>query len=83
MVIPMLEKLAERQPELQIELIAKNRSLSLSRREADIAIMLAEFEQHEVVVRHVADMASGLYASQSYLQCHGTPDSRTAVPATS
>ncbi|WP_342738918.1 LysR family transcriptional regulator [Bradyrhizobium sp. B117] len=74
MVIPMLQKLAQRQPELQIELIADNRSLSLSRREADIAIRLAEFEQHEVVVRHVADMAFGLYASKSYLQRHGMPD---------
>ncbi|MHC2462465.1 LysR family transcriptional regulator [Bradyrhizobium embrapense] len=76
MVIPMLQKLAKRQPELQIELIADNRSLSLSRREADIAIRLAEFEQHEVVVRHVADMAFGLYASRSYLKSHGTPDFR-------
>jgi DNA-binding transcriptional LysR family regulator len=73
-VIPILQKLSESQPELQIELIADVRSLSLSRREADIAIRLAEFQQHEVVVRHVADMAFGLYASHSYLERYGTPD---------
>jgi DNA-binding transcriptional LysR family regulator len=73
-VIPILQKLSESQPELQIELIAEIRSLSLSRREADIAIRLAEFEQHEVVVRHVADMAFGLYASRSYLERRGMPD---------
>ncbi len=33
-VIPILQRLSERQPELQIELIADNRSLSLLRREA-------------------------------------------------
>ncbi len=72
-VIPILQELSASHPELQIELIAENRSLSLSRREADIAIRLAEFEQHEVVVRHVADMAFGLYASRSYLDRRGTP----------
>jgi DNA-binding transcriptional LysR family regulator len=73
-VIPILQKLRERQSELQIELIADIRSLSLSRREADIAIRLAEFQQHEVVVSHVADMAFGLYASRSYLEHYGMPD---------
>ena len=74
MVIPILQKLSARYPELQIELIAEIRSLSLSRREADIAIRLAQFEQHEVVVRHVADMAFGLYASRDYLKARGLPD---------
>ena len=73
-VIPILQELSETHPELQIELSAENRSLSLSRREADIAIRLAEFEQHEVVVRHVADMAFGLYASRSYLDHRGAPN---------
>jgi DNA-binding transcriptional LysR family regulator len=73
-VIPILQRLSKHQPELQIELIADIRSLSLSRREADIAIRLAEFEQHEVMVRHVADMAFGLYASQSYLEQYGMPN---------
>jgi DNA-binding transcriptional LysR family regulator len=73
-VIPILRPLTESHPELQIELIAEIRSLSLSRREADIALRLAEFQQHEVVVQHVADMAFGLYASQSYLERHGKPN---------
>lgn len=73
-VIPILQRLSEQHPGLQIELIAENKSLSLSRREADIAIRLAEFVQHEVVVRHVADMAFGLYASRQYLERHGMPD---------
>lgn len=73
-VTPMLQKLSQEQPGLSIELIADIRSLSLSRREADIAIRLAEFEQHEVVVRHVADLAFGLYAGRGYLDLHGIPD---------
>jgi DNA-binding transcriptional LysR family regulator len=73
-VTPILQKLSEDQPGLQIELIPDIRSLSLSRREADIAIRLAEFEQHEVVVSHVADLAFGLYASRSYLDQYGMPN---------
>lgn len=73
-ITPMLRQLHDEQPDLQIELIADTRSLSLSRREADIAIRLAEFQQHEAVVKHVADMAFGLYASRTYLERHGSPD---------
>ena len=73
-VTPVLQPLLERQPEIQVELITTNRSLSLSRREADIAIRLAEFEQHEAVVKRVADMAFGLYASRDYLDRCGVPD---------
>lgn len=70
----VLHKLAESHPEIQIELITENRLLSLSRREADIAIRLSEFEQHAAVVRRIADMAFGLYASRSYLDRFGLPD---------
>lgn len=73
-ITPVLHKLSTLQPEIHIELITDNRSLSLSRREADIAIRLAEFEQHEVVVRHIANMAFGVYASREYLDRFGRPD---------
>jgi DNA-binding transcriptional LysR family regulator len=72
-ITPLLRSLLEKQPNIEIEMITDNRSLSLSRREADIAIRLAEFEQHETVVRHVADLAFGLYASREYLERAGAP----------
>jgi len=73
-ITPMLRSLLDKQPNIQIEMITEDRSLSLSRREADVAIRLAEFEQHETVVRHVADLAFGLYANRSYLDRLGAPD---------
>lgn len=73
-ITPLLRDLIEKQPELQIELITDTRSLSLSRREADIALRLAEFEQHEAVVRRVGDMAFAPYASRDYLERNGKPD---------
>jgi DNA-binding transcriptional LysR family regulator len=79
-LIPLLKPLIDKQPELQIELITDTRSLSLSRREADIALRLATFEQHEAVVRRIGDMAFGLYASRQYLEAYGAPDFRSGAP---
>jgi DNA-binding transcriptional LysR family regulator len=77
---PLLKPLLDRQPELEIELITDTRSLSLSRREADVALRLAQFEQHEAVVRRVGEMAFGLYASPGYLEARGWPDLAAGSP---
>ncbi|CAN5412152.1 LysR family transcriptional regulator [soil metagenome] len=71
---PALARLAELHPTISIELITDVRALSLARREADIAIRLAPFEQHEAVVRRIADMSFGLYASAAYVERSGAPD---------
>lgn len=71
---PMLAALQDQQPRIVVELDSDNRSLSLSRREADIAIRLARFEQHEAVVKKVGDMSFGIYASFAYLERAGLPD---------
>lgn len=73
-LVPLFAELRLRQPQLAIELITDTRALSLSRREADIALRLAEFEQHEAVVRRVGDMAFAVYAGRAYLEAHGQPD---------
>ncbi len=71
---PGLARLGAAHPGIAIELITDVRSFSLARREADIAIRLAPFEQQEAVVRRVADMAFGLYASADYVSAFGEPD---------
>lgn len=73
-VTPALARLQASFPAIAVELITGTRSLSLARREADLAIRLAPFEQQEAIVRRVADMAFGLYASPAYLDAHGLPD---------
>lgn len=73
-LIPILARLHGSHPQLEIELLTDNRSYSLARREADLAVRLAEFEQHEVVVRRIGTMAFGLFGSRSYLDEHGQPD---------
>lgn len=74
MLTPLLQSLLAMHPDLRIELITATRSLSLPRREADIALRLAPFEQHEAVVRRIGDMAFAAYAGLSYLETHGLPD---------
>ena len=67
-------------PEIGIELLADVRHLSLAMREADIAVRLTRFEQHDLVARRVGTMAHGLYASPAYLDRYGAPDFAAGCP---
>jgi len=80
---PSLPALAARYPGLSVEIDVDTRSLSLSRREADIAVRLAAFEQHEAVVRKAGAMAFALYAAPAYLERAGVPDWSTGAEGAS
>jgi DNA-binding transcriptional LysR family regulator len=71
---PLLGPFVIRYPELELELLADVRHLSLLRREADIAIRPSRFEQADVVERRIGFLSFGLYAADSYLALHGAPD---------
>jgi DNA-binding transcriptional LysR family regulator len=75
-----LKPLRDAHPGIVIELITDNRSLSLARREADIAVRLGRFDAHETVVRKIGDMAFAVYASPAYLETHGQPDWVAGAP---
>ena len=64
---PRIGQLAERYPELEIQLVAMPRLLSLSKREADIAISLNPPKEGKIVARKLADYRLGLYAAPAYL----------------
>jgi DNA-binding transcriptional LysR family regulator len=64
---PRLTGLVERYPELEIQLVVMPRLLSLSKREADIAIGLAPPKEGKIVARKLTDYRLGLYASPAYL----------------
>jgi DNA-binding transcriptional LysR family regulator len=75
-----LKPLRDAHPGIVIELITDNRSLSLARREADIAVRLGRFDAHETVVRKIGDMAFAVYTSPAYLKTHGQPDWLAGAP---
>lgn len=74
---PIVAPFTAKHPELELELLADVRHLSLMRREADIALRVSRFEDSEVVQRKVGVVTFGLYASDSYLARHGVPSFST------
>ncbi|CAN5174433.1 LysR family transcriptional regulator [soil metagenome] len=67
-------------PGIVVELITDNRSLSLARREADIAVRLGRFDAHETIVRKIGEMAFAVYGAPAYLTTYGTPDWQAGAP---
>ena len=64
-LVPRLNGLYARHPELIVELIASNDNLNVSRREADIAIRLARPESGDFLIRKLADVGFAVYAAPS------------------
>lgn len=65
---PRLARFATMSPALEVQLVAMPRLLSLSKREADIAITLAPPKEGKIVARKLTDYRLGLYASPAYLK---------------
>lgn len=70
LVAPNIAELRERYPELTLELAPETRSISLSKREADIAISVRQPPRGRLVARKLVDYRLGLYAAPSYLDRH-------------
>lgn len=81
-VAPAMHRLHARHPRLQIELAPESRAVSLSKREADIAIALRPPPGGRLVTRRLVDYRLGLYASRDYLAGKGaiTPDALGVHP---
>ncbi len=67
-VAPALAALQDTHPGIVVELVPDTRSLSLSKREADIALRMTRFEGHEVATRRVGAVAIGLYATAEWIE---------------
>jgi len=73
-LMPALAELHQRHPGIAVELITDTRSLSLTRREADVAVRMARLEQQDLAVRRIGTLGYGLYAAPAYLAARGPPD---------
>jgi len=64
-------------PGITVDVLSESRSLSLSKREADLAIRMTRFEGNELVSRRMATAGAALYASSDYLDRYGMPPEGT------
>ena len=68
---PIIQALRDREPGINIEVVASQRPVDLRRREADIAIRAFRPKQPYLIARRLADSHHYLYASRSYLKSIG------------
>jgi len=72
-VVPAIERLRGKHPEVRVILSTTTRLLDLTRREADIAVRTLRPEQPDLIVRQLGCWEVGLYATRGYLAKHGEP----------
>lgn len=63
---PLLVEFQARMPGIDVELIADIRTLSLTKREADLAVRTMRPKEPSLVIRRICGLASAVYASKSY-----------------
>ena len=73
---PRMCRLAEAHPDLEIQLVAIPSLLSLSKREADMAIALSPPAEGRLLARKLTDYRLGLYAAPAYLEARPPIESR-------
>lgn len=72
---PMIQKLRQAEPGIEVEIISTNDESNLNRREADIAIRSFRPSQPELIAKKLSDVRGHLYAATSYLKRLGNPKS--------
>ncbi|NIJ42532.1 DNA-binding transcriptional LysR family regulator [Parvibaculum indicum] len=70
---PMLTSFREKHPMIAVEMVISNRNTDLLRREADIAIRMAQPTQSALVARKVGTVHLGFHAHPAYIEKHGLP----------
>lgn len=78
---PRIGRLGAMHPDLEVQLVAMPRLFSLSKREADIAISLAQPDAGRLHARKLTDYELGLYASRAYLAAVAPIASVADLPA--
>jgi DNA-binding transcriptional LysR family regulator len=70
---PILARMREVLPEIQIELVSSNTVSNLLRREADIAVRMMQPEQGTLIAKKLGNVSVGVYAQKTYVTLYGTP----------
>ncbi len=72
---PILAELQRLHPKLQLELSLSNANEDLLRREADVAVRMAQPTQSALIAKRVGTVKLGAFASEAYLAAHPIPRS--------
>jgi len=67
----IVAELRRAEPKIQIELVASDANQNLLRRDADIAIRMAEPTQSALICRKLGEVPVGLYGARSYFERRG------------
>jgi len=70
---PRIREFLDLYPEIEMTLILDDGELDLSMRQADIAIRMAPPRQPDLIQRQLMRVHVHLFAAQSYIEEHGTP----------
>jgi DNA-binding transcriptional LysR family regulator len=68
MLTRMMRDAQEKHPGVEIELSGENRTVDLSRGEADIAVRMFRPDEPSLVCKHAFELGWGVYAAKSYLE---------------
>jgi len=74
-VIPAIARMRAEHPGIEVVCLTSQDVASLTRREADIAIRTIRPDAPDLIVRRLATLKTGIYASRAYLAARGTPAS--------
>lgn len=77
---PSLASFHARHPGIRLDLITASGFLNPSKREADMALMLARPQKGRLSIRRLGDYGLHLYGASSYLDRFGIPESPDALP---
>lgn len=84
LLLPLFAEFGARHPAVQLQVTVANTFMSLTRREADVAVRGSNKPPDNLVGRHIGDIRTALYASQAYLaglgRRHGLDDYRFVAP---
>ncbi|MDH5217889.1 MAG: LysR family transcriptional regulator [Gammaproteobacteria bacterium] len=72
---PIIAKLRQTEPKIQVEIVASNEASDLRRREADIALRNFEPTQPELIAKKIKEVSARFYATKKYLDRVGQPGS--------
>ncbi|MCK2165983.1 LysR family transcriptional regulator [Thalassospira xiamenensis] len=70
---PILRRLRESYPDLEIELVLSNRVENLLRRDSDIAVRMVAPSQDALIAKRIGDIHLGLFAHADYLERRAMP----------